>query len=400
MGSTPSGFPPSLLVQPWDVRLHYFRTHTMAHPQLVAARDALMNALHEVPPNSLILVLGPTGVGKTTLRAKIEQLLIAELQSVLEHDPGRLPVVSVECVAPDSGNFSWRDHFRRLLLHMEEPLVDYKCKPAAPICSDERGVHFMPSPRAVGAEYHHAVERALTYRRPMAVLLDEAQHLARMGSGRRLSDQLDVLKSLANRTRTVHVLIGTYELLAFRSLSAQLSRRSLDLHFPRYRADDPAEWRTFRMILRSFAAQLPLAEPPDLLQEQEYLYERSLGCVGILKDWLMRALVSVARRNAPSLTRKDLQAHALSVTQCETMLTEVVEGETQLRESLTERSRLRTRLGLPAQEHPRDDMPSRTGSWRPERTARRQPRRKPGQRNPARDAVGVLRGKDARTSTL
>jgi hypothetical protein len=221
-----------------------------------------------------------------------------------------------------------------------------------------------------------------------------------MGSGRRLSDQLDVLKSLANRTRTVHVLIGTYELLAFRSLSAQLSRRSLDLHFPRYRADDPADWRTFRTILRSFAAQLPLAEPPDLLQEQEYLYERSLGCVGILKDWLMRALISVARRNAPSLTRKDLQAHALSVTQCETMLTEVVEGETQLRESLTERSRLRTRLGLPPQKHPRDDVLSRTGSWRPESTARRQPRRKPGQRNPARDAVGVPRGKDARASTL
>jgi hypothetical protein len=63
------------------------------------------------------------------------------------------------------------------------------------------------------------------------VFVDEAQHLARISSGRRLSDQLDVIKSIANRTQTVHVLFGTYELMAFRNLSAQLSRRSMDLHF-------------------------------------------------------------------------------------------------------------------------------------------------------------------------
>jgi hypothetical protein len=400
MEHAPVGFPRDLLTQPWRVRLQYFQTYTMAHPRLVAARDALINAIREVPPNSLILVLGPTGVGKTTLRVKIEQLLTAELQSVLERDPGRLPVVSVECIAPDSGNFSWRDHFRRLLLHMEESLVEYKINPAAPVRIGARGMRFLPSARAVGAEYHHAVEQALIFRRPVAVLLDEAQHMARMGSGRRLSDQLDVLKSLANRTHTVHVLIGTYELLAFRHLSAQLSRRSLDLHFPRYQAEQSDQWQAFRTVVRSFALQLPLVEPPDLLREVDYLYERSIGCVGILKDWLIRALVSVARRNAASLTRRDLQAHALSVAQCETMLTEAVEGERRLRESLTERSRLRTRLGLPPQEHPRDDAQSH-GAVLPLKSPRaRRAQRIPGHRRPVRDAIGAPRGNDAHAGTL
>jgi len=215
-----AGFPPELLSQPWSARIHYFQAYMMAHPRLVATREALLNAIHEVPANSLILVFGPTGVGKTTLREKIEQVLAAELLPMLEADRGRLPVVSVECIAPESGSFSWRDHFRRLLLQMDEPLVDYKINTAVPINIGDKAVRFMPSARAVGAEYHHAVERALAFRRPMAVLIDEAQHLARMSSGRRLSDQLDVIKSLANRTNTVHVLIGTYELLAFRNLSA------------------------------------------------------------------------------------------------------------------------------------------------------------------------------------
>ncbi len=399
MRSAPVGFPRELLSQPWSVRINYFQTYMMAHPRLVTAREALLNAIHEVPPNSLILVLGPTGVGKTTLRTKIEQLLAVEMLPALELDLGRLPFVSVECIAPDSGNFSWRDHFRRLLLQMEEPLVDYKINPAAPVRIGDGVVRFMPSARAAGAAYHHAVERALAFRRPVAVLIDEAQHLARMGSGRRLSDQLDVIKSLANRTKTVHILIGTYELLAFRNLSAQLSRRSIDIHFPRYLADDPDDRKAFWTVLRSFEQQLPLPEPLDLLNEWEYLYERSIGCVGILKDWLMRALVSASRRNADSLTRKDLQAHALSVTQCDKMLSEAVEGETRLLESTEERSRLRTRLGLSPTENSRED--SNTASTVPlEVVAPRRNQRRPGQRRPVRDAVGVPGSIYANAGTL
>jgi energy-coupling factor transporter ATP-binding protein EcfA2 len=383
-----AGFPRELLSQPWNVRANYFQSYTLAHPRLVSARDSLVNAIHEVPPNTLIVLLGPTGVGKSTLRAKIEQLLAAEMLSTLELDPGRLPSVSVECIAPESGNFSWRDHFRRLLLQMDEPLVDYKINPAAPVRIGDGAARFMPSARAVGAEYHHAVERALSFRRPAAVLIDEAQHLSKMGSGRKLSDQLDVLKSLANRTSTVHVLIGTYELLAFRNLSAQLSRRSVDIHFPRYRTDNAEDLKAFQTILRSLEQQLPLSEAPNLLDDWEYMYERSIGCVGILKDWLMRTLISVLRRDAGVLTHKDLQAHALSVAQCDKMLSEALEGERSLEESTAGRNRLRARLGLTSEKLTELAPSVGHGAVAPAIAARRQNRRKPGQRTPVRDAVG------------
>lgn len=385
MSSTTVGFPRGFLNQPWSARIQYFRAFTMAHPCLVAAREALLNAIHEVPPNSLILVLGPSGVGKTTLRTKIEQELTAEMLPSLSVDSGRLPVVSVECVAPEAGSFSWRAHFRRLLLQMEEPLVDYKIDPEAPVRAANMVMRFTPSEKAVGAEYQHAAERALAFRRPAAVLIDEAQHLAKMGSGRRLADQLDVIKSLANRTKTVHVLFGTYELLAFRNLSAQLSRRSIDIHFPRYRLANPGDVKAFRTVLRSFEQQLPLREPPDLVKEWEYLYERSVGCVGILKDWLMRALVAVSRRDSDSLTPEDLKAHAPSVAQCDKMLSEALEGEARLVESSEERSRLRLRLGLPpcrsGGEEANTAQPNSSAALRPNR-------RKPGQRRPTRDPVG------------
>jgi hypothetical protein len=332
------------------------------------------------------MVLGPTGVGKSTLRAKVEQMLTMEMLPELEATPGRLPVVSVECIAPESGTFNWRDHFVRLLLQMDEPLVDRKRNLEDPVRTADRVMSFMPNTRAAGAAYHHATEQALRFRRPVAVLLDEAQHLARTGSGRRLSDQLDVIKSIANRTDTVHVLFGTYELLAFRNLSAQLSRRSVDIHFPRYRADDPKDREMFLNVVRSFEQQLPLSQPPDLVRDWEYLYERSIGCVGVLKDWLVRALTGVFRRNATVLTIRDLQAHALSVSQCDKMLSETLEGEVGLLEGSEECNRLRMRLGLGCDKgHPDKLIAPAVSIGIP---LSKKQRWRPGQRLPTRDVIG------------
>ena len=181
------------------------------------------------------------------------------------------------------------------------------------------------------------------------MFVDEAQHLARISSGRRLSDQLDVIKSIANRTQTVHVLFGTYELLAFRNLSAQLSRRSMDLHFQRYGAD-PADRQVFQSVLLTFQKQLPFTETENELTTMwEFLYERSVGCVGILKEWLMRACVRSIRHGARALSREHLEKTALSISQCEKILAESREGESRLHDSEDSRLRFRTLLGIEPQ---------------------------------------------------
>src|SRR5260370_34886483 len=109
-----AGFPGELLNQPWSARIQYFRAYTMAHPWLVTARDALVNAIHEGPPNSLILVLGPTGVGKTTLRTKIEQMLAGEMLPPIKVDAGLLPLLSTVCVPPQRVSSICQDQLRGL----------------------------------------------------------------------------------------------------------------------------------------------------------------------------------------------------------------------------------------------------------------------------------------------
>lgn len=125
------------------------------------------------------------------------------------------------------------------------------------------------------------------------------------------------------------MLFGTYDLLAFRNLNGQLSRRSIDVHLSRYGADDSEDRQIFINVVRSFEKELPFDDQPDLVSNWEFLYERSLGCIGVLKEWLVRAATLAARKGG-RLTRASLEAQALSVAQCEQMHAETDDGELKL----------------------------------------------------------------------
>jgi len=178
------GRPPALLAQPPSVRIQAFKDFAIAHPLLVEAKDRLLEAILESAPNSIVIVLGPTGVGKTTLMAKIRQLLRDTVALEAPAASERIAVVTMEATPPESRTFSWRSHFKRLLLEMNDPLVDCKRRPQ----SVDRAPQMMsayPNDRGVTADYHYAVEQALRYRRPSAVLIDEAQHLFALASPHR-----------------------------------------------------------------------------------------------------------------------------------------------------------------------------------------------------------------------
>ena len=130
----------------------------------------------------------------------------------------------------------------------------------------------------------------------------------------------------------------------------------------------------FLNILGSFERQMPLPEAPELVANWEFLYERSIGCVGVLKEWLVRALAVALSRGAAKLTLRDLAAQALTVSQCEKILAEATEGEARLTESDGTRSRFRLALGLPALESDPDKPKARRSAARAAWPAARQTR--------------------------
>jgi hypothetical protein len=380
-------FPPELLTQSTAKRLDYFKACTIAHPRLQEADQALRAAISEPTGELLIFFYGPTGVGKTTVVGRCKRRIIEERRKEMEDDPGYVPVVGMEAISPERGDFNWRDYYIDALRAFNEPLINRKIQIPEPGAGRENTAQHAPCNNDSRSVLRAALESAIRRRRPIIFFLDEAQHIAKISGGRKLQDQLDCLKSLAIRTNTAHALVGTYELLILRQLSGQLSRRTRQIHFARYQAESAKDLRDFKNVLWNFQIRMPLKSEPDLMGHWEFCYERSLGCIGLLKDWLTRALAAGLSEKRPQVTIKHLEQQALSFSDCQKIITEILEGEALLAESERTRKRLRRLLSL---EEVKASAGATTSDGQPATTSKKgRPPQSVGKRNPRRDPVGM-----------
>jgi hypothetical protein len=392
--------PPSdLLREPAEVRLKYFKALTIGHPLLMSAFEEVLSAILDSIPGSIILLFGPTGIGKTTLLERLCERLTELLLSDLKKNKGRFPVILVRLDSPLPGKFDWKDYFRSLLIELKEPEVERKIdidqwphkKPDNDLVTStlekESNNHIS------GGGMRVAARQALKYRNPLAVLVDDAQHFGQIGSGRKLLDQVNIIKSMAEKSRVIHVLSGTYELLPFLNLNGQLSRRSIDIHFGRYHADDASQQEEFINALYTFQQCLPLDEKPNLISRWDYFYEGSIGCVGILKDWLTRSLALALKEECHTLLPEHLNRRALSTAKRASILREILTGEKDLKEEESVRAQLRLSMGL--KQEIKELKPKSADNNRIEKPSENTPnsnqkrrKRQVGRRNPKRDKIG------------
>ncbi|ACB85551.1 AAA family ATPase [Natranaerobius thermophilus] len=370
----------TILNAPIEKRIKYFEDYTTSHATLIDVYQKLELTINYPSNIPLVFMIGPTGVGKTTLRHKIEGEILKEESSNMENDPGIIPILGVEAIASDQGGFDWKDFYYRGLVELEEPLVDYKTDVTHG--KESKKLNTNLNSKSNKATYRRAFEKALHYRQVKVLIIDEAQHLTKLGSGRKLIDQLDTIKSLANKTHALPVLIGTYELLHFLNLNGQLSRRSQIIHFHRYLAYDENQKYLFIKAIKSFQNKLPLERTPNLEDKFELLYKYSLGCIGVLKNWLTRALIKAINNNDNTITAEILEKTALTIAQCEQIAAEIIEGEKQIIQYNNDSGKLEEMLGLNIEKVESEN------EQESQQNQNVKGNKKPGERSPGRDTVG------------
>jgi energy-coupling factor transporter ATP-binding protein EcfA2 len=341
-----TSFPHELLTQSIEDRINYFRNYTIVHPHLKQVYEDLKHSIKYSTSGSLIFLYGPSGVGKTTLIQKLYEDIFEETHSELIADPVRLPAVLTRATAADSSNFDWKDFFQRLLIGLNDFLPDRRVDNTRWEELNLQNNKILENDKTSLSSYRKAAENSLKHRKPYGVFVDEAQEIGTVASSRKLLRQTNVLKSLAEETKISHILSGTYELLSLRNLNGQLSRRSIEIHFPRYNAHSRNQRIIFRNALWTFQQHLPFEEMPDLVSHWEYIFERSVGCVGTVKDWLTRSYSWALEKNKKTLTLEDLQKREPSIAQSIRSLEEILEGEKNLKRGNEALESLRNGLGL------------------------------------------------------
>ncbi len=374
----PEFFDRALLLQPPEVRQEYFEQHCLIeHPRLLEALDAILDAIcapgEEVlirRPGTMVLVIGPARVGKTTLIHLLEERLLAYAAARMRTDPHFIPFASITAPEAGSDRFDWIDFYRPVLRQLGHPFVD---SPTHPI-------------RA--RQMREATEAAYLDRKPLAIIVDEAHHLAEATRGSRLQIQLNHLKNFENTTGVSHILVGTYEMRPFRKVNPQLALRSVDVHFPRYDLRSEQDCLVFKSILWALQRQLPVEEEPRLTEKHwEFLYARSIGCIGLLKLHLNRALHRALKEGAHTVTLDHLRQTATSDVRVKLALRNALESEAEFVEAEDADEQLLALLRKPPV-HPTSPAPSHPRTQRP------------GKRKPGRDTTeGLTSAEDHRGPT-
>lgn len=302
------------------------------HTRIRQVVDELNTLIYPGSQDSILLVIGPTGVGKSTLARYMVEQAMEGATPEMNKDAGLIPAVFVEAPSSGESDFSWRLFYTQALAELGEdlgaPKVAYGIDPATGRMIRPRGI----SPGGL-AGLRTAVERCLKERDTRFVVIDEAAHIIRQTRQSRLEIQLDTLKSLANKGSSQMVMVGSYDLYQLVSLSGQLARRIHVVHCERYRQDRSEDVLAFTACLQKFQSVLPHLWGDQLVQYAQALHENTLGCVGTLSSVLTRA-ARFAETDG-RWTVGALERALLTDAQRTRILEEILEGEAAINPSLT-----------------------------------------------------------------
>lgn len=302
--------------------VHTLMEKRSSHPRIGEVIGEL-EALESLGPKHILMVTGPTGVGKTTLAQSLHAKMLKRYEPQMQQDPGFIPVLHIEAKATSETEFNWKLFYADILEQLEGPVS---------IPAVAHGVDpgtnqvFRPMGRSknTAAGLRKKVETALQARGVKVLMIDEGGHLTNVSEAR-MKRQTDALKSLSNCAGCQIILFGSYDILGVSRLSAQLARRIKEIHFSRYRIDSPDDCIDFERFLRYLELESEGFFRGLLLKNAELLQRNTLGCIGTLMD-LIRAFISRVEKNG-GVSQELLNKSLLTQGQYAIILEEILLGE-------------------------------------------------------------------------
>lgn len=263
-------------------------------PMLISKHPHFIKACYDIEryycysPNKLIYVTGPTSAGKTVLTDLLCQRLDTEFLKLPEElRRGRLATVRIKMPVLTNVNQTFN------------PVI-YEILRALGLNDLQR-----ISRRSIWGSVDIMAQFAkiLSERKPLVVVIDEAQNLSLVGNRWHLLRNLAHLSNLADATKVKFILVGTYDLAESLGYHPPLIRRVDLVRLENYGRSEIADFVTMAWgILKDLNIEHTL----NAVKDGPYMHERSLGSYGLMHKWIQRAHIQPMLEKR-QLTRADLE---------------------------------------------------------------------------------------------
>lgn len=318
-----------------------FRNTRIMHPSYETLVDQIVDAIYNDKERPIIVVMGPPGIGKTSLLRCVMDRIISLERARMKTEREYIPITGIRTPSPEVRVYPWKDLYHSVLYSLYDPAArsgihcrDYTKKET----QRELGFEF-PTEQYLGRGtkgtlYRHML-RSVEHRKPLAVCMDEAHHLVFSGShdDGRHNDKGGKLQLLANHIKSmadeIHgaklVLFGTYDLWNLIEQTTQGIRRTRIFEFRRYDypdATDPTD--PFIIALLSFCENLEDYLGFDPAEHYDELYMGCLGCIGLLKSWFERALTEA---KGDKISLELMRSEQTPNSHLEVGMNEILDGE-------------------------------------------------------------------------
>lgn len=238
------------------------------HPKYEAPRRQLRRALDSHRPGHMVFLIGPSGVGKTTVRRSVMQEMFGRPEF---WGRGRTPVIEAFAMLPNSAYFSSRDLARTLLDELHAPTLDWLFNNSrisrdlqesmrAQVAECARIWEELRPRRATEGEYWGMVKRSLGARGCKYVSLDQVTALLVNHRDTSPADHTLHLMALAEASGVMFVMTGVHHATRLWEVHSELRRRVDTVWMPPYSARRAEDRLPFLRLLSSLELKYETAE--------------------------------------------------------------------------------------------------------------------------------------------
>lgn len=266
----------------------------LAHRHFQATYNHVYSALRNMNGGRVMVVVGPSRVGKSELLRQIISALRAEIRPRREDDQ---PILLIEADLGNDARMSLRQFEIECLKNIRHPVF-------ANIGEDDE----IPTKTRLSSSesiLRLLLLTSMKHRGTMYLFVDEAHHLLMTIREKLQSDILEALKNLCNKSDVVLVLVGGYRLLDGLFQSAHFNGRMEIVHFPGY-ADVKEDLDDYASILASLESVLPVSEPGLFVKNARKIRELFWGAIGATIDGIRAAESRRIARGAKVLEMLDV----------------------------------------------------------------------------------------------